>query len=275
MRDLAGTAAALVAPGKGILAADEGVPAMPAPLARAGTSPTGVDGPAYQEMLVTTPALSTGISGVILRPETWAQRITDGTRFPVAVRQRGMLPGVKADKGLTPLLMDGSHSLAQCEAVTSIMLLEVVTVRREYDIAFDRVLPAPSLVPPGGQAGEEASADKVAEATIAALACLPAALAGVAFLSGGQRPEQATATLAALQATLVVWPLTFCFGRALTGPAPAAWQGTAAGVAAGQRALARRTALNVTALERRYAAGMAAGPGPAHDSRPGPGREES
>lgn len=350
MRDLGGIAAELVAPGKGILAADESVPVMPAPLAGAGAGPSGIDGRAYQEMLVTTPTLPTGISGVILHPQTWAQRMADGTRFPAAVRQRGMLPGVKADKGLRPLpgcpgetitegldrlwprlqyfassgavfaawravlrigpgtpsliavranaealgryasacqqaglvpvvqaevLTDGSHSLAHCEAVTSIMLLAVVTVLQEYDLALDSVLLAPSLVSPGSQPGAEAPADKVAEATLAALACLPAALAGVTFLSGGQRPQQATASLAALQAALAVWPLTFCFGHALTGPAMAAWQGTAAGVAAGQRALARRTALNVAALERRYVPGMETGPEPAHVSRLGRMRGES
>jgi len=85
---------------------------------------------------------------------------------------------------------------------------------------------------------------------MASLGSVPAALAGVAFSPGGQRPRQATANLAALQPPLHLWPLTFCFGRALTGPALAAWQGSRA--RAGQRALARRVAMNVAALEGRY-----------------------
>jgi len=85
-----------------------------------------------------------------------------------------------------------------------------------------------------------------------ALASLPATLGGLAFLSGGQRPEQATANLAALQPQALLWPLTFSFGRALVDPALAAWCGTWAGRRAGQRALAKRIAMNVAALHGRY-----------------------
>jgi fructose-bisphosphate aldolase, class I len=315
MKDLASTAAALVAPAKGILAADESIPGLSAPGRLA-----------YHEMLVTTPGLGTGISGVILGPQTWSQRMSDGTPVPDAIRHRGMLPGIKVDTGTGPLpgcpgevvtegldglwarlryftgrgavfaswraslrigpgrpspaavranaqalgryaaacqhaglvpvlrpevQADGSPSLGQCEAVTSVVLLEVLIAVQDYGVALDGMILAPSMV--GSQAGRPAQPADVAEATVAALACLPATLAGVAFSSGGQRPEQATANLAALQSPLVVWPLTFCFGRALTGPALAAWQGPTADVRAGQRAIAGRLALNVAALERRYA----------------------
>jgi len=93
---------------------------------------------------------------------------------------------------------------------------------------------------------------EVAEATLGALDSLPATLAGVAFLSGGQRPERATANLAAMQGGLHVWPLTFAFGRALVDPALAAWRGEPARWADGQHALARRVALNVAAVQGRY-----------------------
>jgi len=332
MKDLASTAAMLVAPAKGILAADEGVPGLSAP-----------DRLAYHEMLVTTPGLATGVSGVILGRPTWSQRMSDGTPFPGAIRDRGMLPGIRADTGAWPLpgcpgemvtegldglwarlrhfagrgagfalwrtllrigpgrpspaavranaqaigryaaacqhaglvpvaqpevRADDSPSLARFEAVTSVVLLEVLIALQDYGVALDGMILAPNMV--GSQAGQPAGpagptepagpagpaeptepAD-VAEATVAALACLPATLAGVAFCCGGQRPGQATANLAALQSPLVVWPLTFCFGAALTGPALSAWQGATADVRAGQRALADRVALNVAALERRY-----------------------
>jgi fructose-bisphosphate aldolase class I len=108
----------------------------------------------------------------------------------------------------------------------------------------------------------------VAEATMGTLAGVPAALAGVAFLSGGQRPERATENLAALQHTLRLWPLTFAFGRAITGPALAAWRGQPSRLQAGQHALARRVSLNAAAVDGRYTPGLerdldriAAGPG--------------
>ncbi len=334
MKDLASTAAALVAPAKGILAADEGVPGLSAP-----------DRLAYHEMLVTAPGLAAGISGVILGRQTWSQQMSDGTPIPRAIGERGMLPGIRVDTGagplpgcpgetvaegldglwarlryfagrgalfaswraslrigpgapssaavranaqaigryaaacqhagLVPVLQpevraDGSPSVAQCEAVTSVVLLEVLIAVQEYGAAPDGMILAPSMV--GSQAGRPAEPADVAEATVAALACLPATLAGVAFCAGGQRPEQATANLAALQSALVVWPLTFCFGAALTGPALAAWQGGAADVRAGQRALVSRVALNVAALERRYAPGLEAGSRSASASWPPAGR---
>jgi fructose-bisphosphate aldolase class I len=353
MRDLTTVAARLVAPGKGILAADESITTMSARLAAAGVEPTEGARLAYREMLITTPALAAGISGVILCAETFGQQLADGTPFPAAIRRLGMLPGIKVDTGARPLdgcpgetitegldglqprlqdfarrgaafakwravlrigpgmpsaiavranaqalgryaaacqhaglvpvvepevLMDGPHSLAQCEAVTSLVLLEVVTALQDYGAAFGAMVLKPNMVLPGSLSGGEASPDQVAEATIATLGGLPATLGGVAFLSGGQRPEQATANLAALQSPLpgsalpgsalprsalsqpalsqpapLLWPLTFSFGRALVEPALAAWQGSPAGVRAGQRALARRTAMNVAALQGRYA----------------------
>jgi fructose-bisphosphate aldolase, class I len=321
MKDLANTAAALVAPAKGIFAADEGMRGLSAP-----------DRVACNEMLVTTPDLATGISGVIVGAQAWSQRMPDGTPFPGAIRDRGMLPGIRVDTGTGPLpgcpgetvtegldglwarlryfagrgavfaswraslrigplrpspaavranaqvigryaaacqhaglvpvgqlevQADDLPSLAQCEAATSVVLLEVLIALQDYGVALDGMILAPSMA--GSQAGRYAEPADVAEATVATLACLPAALAGVAFCSGGQRPEQATANLAALQSRLTVWPLTFCFGRALTGPALTAWQGGIADVRAGQRALAGRLALNVAALGRRYAPELEAG----------------
>jgi fructose-bisphosphate aldolase, class I len=100
--------------------------------------------------------------------------------------------------------------------------------------------------------GVSADPDEVAEATLGALNGLPATVAGVAFLSGGQQPELATANLAALQRLPHIWPLTFSFGRALVDPALAAWHGDPAHRDAGQRALAHRVAMNVAAVEGRY-----------------------
>ncbi len=101
--DLARTAAAMVAPGKGILAADESIKTMSARLEKAGVAPTEENRRAYREMLVTTPRLAEGISGVILCDETFRQTLSDGSTFPEGLAQRGILPGIKVDTGAKPI----------------------------------------------------------------------------------------------------------------------------------------------------------------------------
>lgn len=327
MNDLAATAAALVSPCKGILAADESVATMSARLKRAGVEPTEENRRAYREMLVTAPGLGAGISGVIFCDETFRQRVTGGQCFPAALAGRGMLTGIKVDGGAKPLagapgetvtegldglaqrlreyaglgaafakwravftigtgtpsgmavrvnaqalgryaaacqeaglvpivepevLMSGSHSLSQCETVTAMALLEVVSALQDCGVDFDAMVLKPNMVLPGSDGGQRATPGQVAEASLAALGSMPVSLAGVAFLSGGQRPEQATENLAALQRIPRLWPLTFSFGRALVDPALAAWRGDPAATGAGHRALLRRVGMNVAALAGRH-----------------------
>ena len=96
MEALESVAAALVRPQRGILAADESIATMSARLGAAGVAPTGENRRAYREMLVMTPGLNNGISGVILCDETLRQRQGDGRPFPAAVRDLGILPGDKS-----------------------------------------------------------------------------------------------------------------------------------------------------------------------------------
>jgi fructose-bisphosphate aldolase, class I len=96
-------AAGLVLAGRGILAADESGPAMDARLRLAGVTPGAGSRRAYREMLLTTPGLSLGISGVILCDETFRARMSDGRPFPAALAGRGLLPGIKVDTGARPL----------------------------------------------------------------------------------------------------------------------------------------------------------------------------
>ena len=103
MKLVASAAAALVAPGKGILAAGEGVAAMSARLAAAGVPATPENRRAYREMLVTTPGLADGISGVILGEETLRQHVGGTRTFPVFLRELGMMPGITVDAGTRPL----------------------------------------------------------------------------------------------------------------------------------------------------------------------------
>ncbi|HEY1821197.1 MAG TPA: class I fructose-bisphosphate aldolase [Trebonia sp.] len=103
MADNAQTAALLVRSGKGILAADESVSTMNARLAAAGIACTAESRRAYREMLITTPHLSEGVSGVILCDETFRQRLRSGRTFPEDLAARGLLPGIKVDTGAKPL----------------------------------------------------------------------------------------------------------------------------------------------------------------------------
>jgi fructose-bisphosphate aldolase class I len=327
MERLISVAAALVGPGKGILAADESIATMSSRLAAAGVPPSEENRRAYREMLVTTPGLSNGISGVILCDETLRQRTSDGRLFPAALADMGLMPGIKVDKGAQPLagapgetvtegldgllprlreyrdcaavfakwravlrigrgqpsaaairanaqalgryaaacqeaglvpvvepevLMDGAHSLAQCATVTSLVLLAVFGELHDYGTELAGIVLKPNMIVPGRDAAAQAGPAEVAQATVSALAGVPVSTAGVAFLSGGQRPERATENLAAIQRVPHIWPLTFSFGRALVDPALAAWRGEPQRWAAGQRALTRRVSMNVAALDGRY-----------------------
>jgi fructose-bisphosphate aldolase, class I len=327
MRLVALAASALVAPGKGILAADESIATMSARLSAAGVAPTQENRRAFRELLITTPGLANGISGVIVCDETFRQHVRAGTTFPVALREMGLMPGIKVDSGAKPLagsrgetvtegldgllprlrqyaelgaqfakwravlrigprtpsavavranaqalaryaatcqdaglvpivepevLMDGTHTLGHCETVTSMVLLAVMSELHEYGVDFQGVVLKPNMALPGADSGEHPCPAEVAEATLGTLNGVPAMLAGVAFLSGGQRPERATEHLAAMQHLPHLWPLTFSFGRALVGPALAAWRGAPDRWQAGQRALARRVAMNAAALAGRY-----------------------
>lgn len=328
MTGKAETATALAGSGKGILAADESVPKMDARLANAGVPGTEENRRAYREMLVTTPHLAEGVSGVILCDETFRRRLSDGRKFPDALADLGLLPGIKVDSGAKPLagspgekvtegldglrerlaeyvtlgacfakwrsvlligdrypswlalrvnthalaryaaacheaglvpiiepevLMDGAHTVKRCASVTSAALLSLFAELQDFGVALDAVVLMPNMIVPGSSSGEVVTPEEVASLTAQAFnLVVPERLAGIAFLSGGQSPDLATANLAALQRVMVPWPLTFSFGRALADPALAAWRGEPGRVPDGQRALANRVACNLAALRGGY-----------------------
>src|SRR5256714_13405071 len=102
-KEMSTTALALVASGKGILAADESTPTITKRFQTIGLPSTEENRRAYREMLFTTPGLSDFISGVILFDETIRQRSRDGTPFAEVLAQQGLIPGIKVDKGAKPL----------------------------------------------------------------------------------------------------------------------------------------------------------------------------
>jgi fructose-bisphosphate aldolase class I len=326
MMTISVTAAALVAAGKGILAADESVPTMSARLAAAGVEPTADHRRSYRELLATTPDLARAVSGIILCDETFGQRFADGRPFPKALRALGLLPGIKVDTGavdcpgrpgeritegldglparlasyarrgaafakwravftigdgvpttagiranahglaryaaacqeagLVPVvepevLTDGDHGLRRTATVTARVLAAVVAELAAFGVDPAGMVLKPNMVVEGSGYPVRALPEHVAEATVDVLRALPDDLAGVAFLSGGQSPERATANLAAMQEYRTPWPLTFSFGRALVDPALAAWAGDPTRSAAAQAALAGRVTANAAALSLR------------------------
>jgi len=103
IEELHATAQAMVSRPRGILAADESIGTMSSRLEKAGVPATEENRRAYREMLVTTPELHRGISGVILSDETFNQNLSDGNTFPLALHALGVLPGIKVDTGAKPL----------------------------------------------------------------------------------------------------------------------------------------------------------------------------
>jgi len=118
----------------------------------------------------------------------------------------------------------------------------------------------PNMVLPGKDCPVQDSVEKVAEATVTCLLrTVPAAVGGVAFLSGGQTPELASGRLSAMNSTFknrLPWPLTFSFSRAIQQPALDIWKGNEANVTAAQKALLNRARLNHLARQGVYTSAL-------------------
>ena len=325
-KDLEPTAQALVAGNKGLLAADETVSTLSRRLMARGIESTADSRRAYREMLFSTPGIGECVGGVILHDETIRQRSGKGSTFSELLSRQGILPGIKVDRGASPLsgssgehitdgldglrdrvrdyvalgarfakwravivvsdtrptllclrdnayalarhaaicqahglvpiveaevTSDGTHTLERCEEVTGAILREVFDALLDHKVILEGILLKPNMVVPGAMCPQRTSSEAVAAATLRCLRrFVPAAVPGVAFLSGGQDPFEATARLSAInqQSGPKPWKLTFSFGRALQDEALGAWGGWPEHVAAGQRAfLHRAKCLNLAA----------------------------
>jgi fructose-bisphosphate aldolase class I len=144
------------------------------------------------------------------------------------------------------VLMDGAHGIDRCAEVTRFVLKTVFQELYEQRVALEGMVLKPNMVLPGSESGEHASVEMVAERTLAVLKdCAPASLPGIAFLSGGQDDEEATARLDAMNRMgPLPWPLTFSYGRALQHAPLTTWAGRYENVAAAQRAFAHRARMN-------------------------------
>ena len=328
---LRATAQAMVAPGKGILAADESTGTITKRFTKLGIDSTPDSRRDYREVLLTCPALAETAGGVILYDETLRQTATDGTPFPQLLRGLGVLPGIKVDTGAKPLaacpgetvtegldglrerlaeyrqlgaafakwravisigddrpsttcleanahalaryaalcqeagivpivepevLMDGDHTIGRCHHETSAALQCVFAALATHRVMPEGMVLKPNMVLPGAQCADQVPVEAVADATLSCLtANVPAAVPGVAFLSGGQAPELATAHLNAMNTRAggrASWRLTFSFGRALQDPALRTWGGKAGNAEAAQLALAHRLRCTAAACAGSY-----------------------
>jgi fructose-bisphosphate aldolase class I len=331
--DLEKTARAIVAPGKGILAADESFPTIAKRFKSIDVESTEDNRRAYREMLFRTPGIGDHISGVILFDETIRQKAEDGTPLTKVLQDAGVIPGIKVDTGAKPLagapeekitegldglrdrlneyrdlgarftkwravieigedipsaycihvnahalarfaalsqeaglvpivepevLMDGGHTIDRCYEVTEATLEAVFNELFSQRVVYERMLLKPNMVIPGKECPQQASPEKIAEATVRCFrSVVPAAVPGIVFLSGGQSDEDATANLNALNKIGPhPWELSFSYGRALQASPLKAWRGDAANVAAGQEAFAHRAKLNGLARSGEYTPDM-------------------
>ena len=144
------------------------------------------------------------------------------------------------------VLMDGDHDMAQCEMVTTWMLKETFQELYYANVPLEGIVLKPNMIVPGKKSGKPASVEAVAEATVRVLKnCVPGAVPGIAFLSGGQSDEEATAHLDAMNKIgNLPWALTFSYGRALQAAPQKAWAGKSENVAAAQRAFMHRARMN-------------------------------
>jgi fructose-bisphosphate aldolase, class I len=331
--DLAAIALAMVAPGKGILAADESTGTIGKRFEGISVDNTEENRRAYRDLLFSTRGLGDHISGVILYDETLRQNAADGTSFVKMMSKMGVLPGIKVDTGakdlplcagekitegldnlpkrcaeyvkigakfakwravieigrdmpsatcitanahalaryaaicqeagLVPIvepevLMDGDHSIERCEEVTERTLNALYDALYLHRVVLEHTVLKPSMVISGKKCAKQAPVDEVAVRTVSTLKrTVPAAVAGIVFLSGGQSDEVATAHLNAMNAQFqgkLPWPLSFSYGRALQQPALKAWKGVAANVAAAQAALVHRSKMNGLATLGKYSA---------------------
>ncbi|MEM7290151.1 MAG: class I fructose-bisphosphate aldolase [Pseudomonadota bacterium] len=165
-------------------------------------------------------------------------------RYAALCQENGIVPIVEPE-----VLMDGAHSghsIERCHEVTEWTLKTQFNELYDAGVTMEGMILKPNMIVPGHSSGSTSSIEEVAERTVKCLKdCVPASVPGIAFLSGGQSDEDATAHLAAMNAMYdMPWKLTFSYGRALQAAALAAWRGKPENVAAGQAAFTHRAKMN-------------------------------
>src|SRR5262249_13963605 len=314
-------AQAMVAPGKGILAADESSGTIKKRFDAIGVESTEDTRRDYREMLFRSAEGMKHISGVILYDETIWQKAKDGTPLVELIKKAGSIPGIKVDEGTKPLpfcpgevvtagldklperlpkyfdqgarfakwravidigagiptytciranthalaryaalcqaanivpivepevLMGGDHDIDRCYQATALGLKTQFEDRYFPRLSLEGMVLKPNMAIAGKKSAKRAGVEEVAEKTVKLLKnCVPGAVPGIAFLSGGQSDEEATAHLDAMNKIGgLPWNLTFSYGRALQAAPQKAWSGKSENTAAAQRAFTHRARMN-------------------------------
>ena len=176
-------------------------------------------------------------------------------RYAALCQEAGLVPVVEPE-----VLMDGGHTIERCRKVTEEVLRTVFNQLYRQGVMLEGVILKPNMVVPGSSSPKQETVDEVADATVRCLLrSVPAAVPGIAFLSGGQSAELASARLNAMNVRFELrlpWALAFSFARAIQQPALEIWRGQEANVLAAQRALCHRALCNRAARRGEYTAGM-------------------
>ena len=169
--------------------------------------------------------------------------------FAALSQEAGLVPIVEPE-----VLMDGGHTLARCEEVTSVTLKTVFAALFDHRVVLEVMLLKTGMVLSGKDCPQQGDVGQVAEATIRCLLrAVPAAVPGIVFLSGGQSDVAATERLNAIcQHSGLPWTLSFSFGRALQDAALKIWKGFPANLPAAQAALLHRAKCNSLAVQGEY-----------------------
>jgi fructose-bisphosphate aldolase class I len=172
-------------------------------------------------------------------------------RYAALCQENGIVPIVEPE-----VLMDGDNDIDTCAKVTEWVLKETFQQLYYANVALEGMVLKPNMVISGMKCPKQASVDEVAERTVEILKrCVPSAVPGIAFLSGGQSDEQATAHLNAMNAKFELpWALTFSYGRALQAAPQKAWSGKADNVPAAQKAFTHRAKMNGLAAVGKWSA---------------------
>jgi fructose-bisphosphate aldolase class I len=170
-------------------------------------------------------------------------------RYAALSQEAGLVPVVEPE-----VLMDGTHNLERCAEVTAATLRAVYAHLATHGVVLGASLLKPNMVLAGKDCPDQASAEEIAEATIAVLnQTVPAAVPGIVFLSGGQSEEEATVHLDAINRRGPgPWELSFSFGRALQAPVLRAWAGDDGRRRQAQAAFLHRAAMNGAARHGSY-----------------------
>jgi fructose-bisphosphate aldolase class I len=178
--------------------------------------------------------------------------------YAALCQESGLVPIVEPE-----VLMDGDHTMARCLSATDAVLSEVFAQLHTQRVLLEGMILKPNMVLPGLKCAHQESADEVADATVNCfLRNVPAAVPGIAFLSGGQPGVLASERLNAMHVRFggakgrLPWGLTFSFSRAVQQPALEIWAGKDANVAAAQKALVHRARCNKAAIHGQYSAAM-------------------